>query len=180
MAARMVGRPVKVAVTRQQMFAVGGYRTPTIQRLRLGADRRGHLLAISHEVVEQSSTLVEFAEQTAVATRMLYATADGRRTRHRLARLDLPTPSVLDPRLGAYVNHDLGGYHIAANADVPQVEAVCIDEDDPYVNPVGVKGLGEIGIVGTAAAIGNAVHHATGIRVRRAPIHLDEVIGPRG
>jgi xanthine dehydrogenase YagR molybdenum-binding subunit len=452
MAARMVGRPVKVAVTRQQMFAVGGYRTPTIQRLRLGADRRGHLLAISHEVVEQSSTLVEFAEQTAVATRMLYATADGRRTRHRLARLDLPTPnwmrapgeapgmyalesamdelaiacrldpielrirnepeldpetgqrfssrnllaclsqgaarfgwarrdpapgarrhgrwlvgtgvaastyparrrpsgalaraepdgrytvrlaavdigtgartalaqiaadalgvsfelvhlelgdtafpaappaggsmgttswgsavvkaceglrerleadhggavpagglevtvdtaadlqaekplarhafgaqfaevrvdadsgeirvprllgvfavgrvvnpktarsqliggmtmgismalheeSVLDARLGAYVNHDLAGYHIAANADVPQVEAVCIDEDDPYVNPVGVKGLGEIGIVGTAAAIGNAVHHATGIRIRRVPIHLDELIGPRG
>jgi xanthine dehydrogenase YagR molybdenum-binding subunit len=92
MAARMVERPVKVAVTRQQMFAVVGYRTPTIQRLRLGASADGRLTAISHEVVEQSSTVREFAEQTAVCTRVMYA-APNRRTGHRLARLDVPTPS---------------------------------------------------------------------------------------
>ena len=91
MAARLVNRPVKVAVTRQQMFAVTGYRTPTIQRVRLGADRRGRLMAIAHDVVEQSSTVREFAEQTAVATRMMYA-APNRRTTHRLVRMDLPTP----------------------------------------------------------------------------------------
>lgn len=84
--------------------------------------------------------------------------------------------SVLDARFGAYVNHDLVGYHVAANADVAKVEAVCIDEHDPDVNPVGAKGLGEIGIVGTAAAIGNAVHHATGVRVRALPIHLDALV----
>ena len=84
--------------------------------------------------------------------------------------------SVLDARFGAYVNHDLAGYHVAANADVREIEAICIDEDDPDVNPVGAKGLGEIGIVGTAAAIGNAVHHATGLRVRTLPIHLDEFV----
>jgi xanthine dehydrogenase YagR molybdenum-binding subunit len=92
LAAQAVGRPVKLAATRQQMFALTGYRTPTIQRLRLGADADGRLTAISHEVFEQSSTLREFAEQTAVATRKMYA-APNRRTRHRLARLDVPTPT---------------------------------------------------------------------------------------
>ncbi|HZQ80910.1 MAG TPA: xanthine dehydrogenase family protein molybdopterin-binding subunit [Gaiellaceae bacterium] len=92
MAAKVVDRPAKVAVTRQQMFAVTGYRTPTIQRVRLGARRDGGLVAIAHDVVEQTSTLKEFAEQTAVATRMMYA-APNRRTTHKLAALDVPTPS---------------------------------------------------------------------------------------
>jgi xanthine dehydrogenase YagR molybdenum-binding subunit len=92
LAARHVQRPVKLAVTRQQMFAITGYRTPTIQRLRLGADTEGRLTAIWHEVFEQSSTLREFAEQTAIATRNMYA-APNRRTTHRLARLDVPTPT---------------------------------------------------------------------------------------
>jgi xanthine dehydrogenase YagR molybdenum-binding subunit len=74
------------------MFAVTGYRTPTIQRIRLAADADGTLSAISHEVVEQTSTLKEFAEQTAVVTRVMYA-APNRHTSHRLARLDVPTPS---------------------------------------------------------------------------------------
>src|SRR5438874_507740 len=92
MAAQVVGRPVKFALTRQHMFAVAGYRTPTIQRIRLGADNEGRLTAIAHEVVEQSSTLEEFAEQTALPTRMMYA-APNRLTTHRLARLDVPTPA---------------------------------------------------------------------------------------
>jgi xanthine dehydrogenase YagR molybdenum-binding subunit len=92
LAARHVQRPVKLAVTRQQMFAITGYRTPTIQRLRLGADSEGRLTAIWHEVFEQSSTLREFAEQTAVPTRTMYA-APNCRTSHRLARLDVPTPT---------------------------------------------------------------------------------------
>ena len=92
LAARVVERPVKLAVTRQQMFAITGYRTPTIQRLRLGAAADGTLSAIAHDVWEQTSTLREFAEQTAVATRHLYA-APNRRTSHRLVALDVPTPS---------------------------------------------------------------------------------------
>jgi xanthine dehydrogenase YagR molybdenum-binding subunit len=439
MAARLVNRPVKVAVTRQQMFAVTGYRTPTIQRVRLGADRDGRLLAVAHDVVEQSSTVREYAEQTAVATRMMYA-APNRSTTHRLVRLDLPTPfwmrapgkcpgmyalesamdelaaelgldpielrirnepeldpetgrrfssrnlvaclrrgaerfgwdrrdptpavrrdgrwlvgtgvaasshpanwrasqasaraepdgtylvrlaaadigtgartaltqiaadalqvppgsvrvelgdtalpaaplaggsmgtsswgpavakacrqlragagvqgevrvdtgddveageplaryafgaqfaevradpetgevrvsrllgvfaagriinaktarsqliggmtmglgmalleeSVLDPRFGDYVNHDLAGYHLPVSADVEEIDATWIEEDDPRVNPIGAKGVGEIGIVGTAAAIANAVHHATGIRIRDLPIRPDKLIG---
>jgi xanthine dehydrogenase YagR molybdenum-binding subunit len=92
MAARAVDRPVRLAVTRQQMFAFVGYRTPTIQHVRLGAGADGRLTAIGHEVVEQTSTVTEFAEQTALATRMMYR-AGSRRTRHRLAALDVPTPS---------------------------------------------------------------------------------------
>ncbi len=447
MAAQLIkGRPVKMALTRQQMFAVVGYRTPTIQHVRLGAEQDGRLIAISHEVVEQTGTIHDFAEPTASATRMMYA-APHRRTAHRLARLDVPIPtfmrapgecpgmfalesaidelaqacgidpiefrikndtavdpksglpfssrnlvaclrqgaeafgwqqhsrqpgtqregrwligtgvasstfpavffpstasiraeranhyrvlidatdigtgawtilaqiaadalevpleqihleigdtnlpmaglaggsagtaswgsaimdaaqkfraklhgelggelpegglevggglerspyagqyamhsfgaqfaevrvhmdtgeirvprmlgvfaagriinaktarsqflggmtmglsmalheqSVMDPRFGDYVNHDFAEYHIATNADVGDVVIQWIDEVDPYVNPVGAKGIGEIGIVGTAAAIANAVYHATGIRVRDLPLSPDKLL----
>src|SRR6266849_8965005 len=446
MAAQMTRRPVKLALTRQQLFALAGYRTPTIQRMRLGAERDGQLTAIAHEVVEQTVTIHEFAEPTAVGTRVLYA-APNRRTTHRLAALDLPAnswmrapgecpgmfalesamdemalacgldpielrirnepavdpetgrpfssrglvaclregaqrfgwaqrdpqprarrdgpwlvgtgvaastypalqfpatalvqvdqagnyqvridatdigsgswtfltqiaadalevppervqleigdsalprafvaggstgtaswgwaifnaasalrtrlheeyggsvpaggleasgafdtnpeaqqfsmhafgaqfaevrvnvdtgevrvprllgvfaagriinpktarsqllggmtmglsmalheASVLDPRFGDYVNHDFAEYHIATNADVGTIDVTWIDEEDLHVNPMGAKGVGEIGIVGTAAAIANAVYHATGIRVRDLPITLDKLL----
>ncbi|MEV0628941.1 xanthine dehydrogenase family protein molybdopterin-binding subunit [Nonomuraea wenchangensis] len=92
LAARVTDRPVKVALTRQQMYDVTGYRTPTIQRLRLGADGEGRLTALEHVAYEQSSTLKEFAEQTAVPARVMYATP-ALRTAHRLVRLDVATPS---------------------------------------------------------------------------------------
>ncbi|MGY5883606.1 xanthine dehydrogenase family protein molybdopterin-binding subunit [Modestobacter lacusdianchii] len=93
LAARAVpGRPVKLALTRQQMFFLAGYRTPTIQRMQLAADRRGQLSAIAIDVVEQTSRVKEFAEQTGVPTRMMYASPN-RRTTHRLAALDVPIPS---------------------------------------------------------------------------------------
>ncbi|MDT5339393.1 MAG: xanthine dehydrogenase YagR molybdenum-binding subunit, partial [Mycobacterium sp.] len=90
-AQRVPGRPVKLALTRQQMFAVVGYRTPTIQHIRLGAGRDGAITALSHEVVEQTATVKEYAEQTATPTRMMYAGAN-RKTSHRLAKLDVPVP----------------------------------------------------------------------------------------
>jgi xanthine dehydrogenase YagR molybdenum-binding subunit len=447
MAARIVDRPVKLALTRQQMFSLTGYRTPTIQRLRLGAAADGTLAAIAHDVIEQTSTVTEFAEQTATPTRVMYAGAN-RRTSHRLVKLDLPTPSwmrapgecpgmyalecaidelaiacgidpielrirnepevdpesgrpfssrnlvaclrdgaerfgwtgrdpepgrrrdgrwligtgvaastypayrspsqataraepdgsftvrvaaadigtgartvltqiaadalgtatdsvrveigdsdlprgpvaggsmgtaswgtavvracdalaellaeragavpaegveakadtteevgaqsdlarhafgaqfaevrvdagsgevrvprllgvfaagrivnprtarsqliggmtmgmsmalheesVLDRELGDYLNHDLAGYHVAACADVLDVDAAWVQEHDEHLNPMGSKGIGELGIVGTAAAVANAVHHATGVRVRRLPIQPDRLVG---
>ena len=91
MAARMLDRPVRVTLSRQQLFSVVGYRTPTIQRVRLGADARGRLAALDHQVFEQTSTVYEFAEQTAVISRVMYA-APNLRTRHRLVALDVPTP----------------------------------------------------------------------------------------
>jgi xanthine dehydrogenase YagR molybdenum-binding subunit len=78
--------------------------------------------------------------------------------------------SFFDRSLGQVANHDFAEYHIATNADAPSVEATWVDEDDPHVNPMGTKGIGEIGIVGTAAAIANAAFHATGVRVRELPI----------
>ena len=93
MAARALpGRPVKLALTRQQMFFLAGYRTPTIQRMRLAADAGGRLSAIAIDVVEQTSKVKEFAEQTGVPTRMMYA-APNRSTTHRLAALDVPVAS---------------------------------------------------------------------------------------
>jgi xanthine dehydrogenase YagR molybdenum-binding subunit len=82
----------------------------------------------------------------------------------------------LDPRFGHFVNHDLAEYHIATNADTQNVEAYWIHEDDPHVNPMGAKGIGEIGMTGTAAAIANAVYHATGIRIRDLPITPDKLL----
>jgi xanthine dehydrogenase YagR molybdenum-binding subunit len=93
LAAEMVeGSPVKFALTRQQMFSGVGYRTPTIQRIRLGAGQDGHLTATSHDVIEQTAKIKEFAENAAVPTRTMYATRS-RRTTHRLAALDVPPPS---------------------------------------------------------------------------------------
>ncbi|MEU8263106.1 xanthine dehydrogenase family protein molybdopterin-binding subunit [Micromonospora sp. NPDC048999] len=91
LAARQVGRPVRLALTRQQLFGPIGYRTPTIQRVRLGADIDGRISAVCHDAISQTSTIHEFAEQTAVYTRSMYA-GRHRRTTHRLVRLDVPTP----------------------------------------------------------------------------------------
>lgn len=74
------------------MFFLAGYRTPTIQKMQLAADRDGHLAAIAIDVIEQTSRIKEFAEQTGMPTRMMYA-APNRRTTHRLAALDAPVPS---------------------------------------------------------------------------------------
>lgn len=81
-----------------------------------------------------------------------------------------------DPRFGHVINCDLAQYHIATHADVGQVEAEWIDEHDPYVNPMGAKGIGEIGIVGTAAAVANGAYHATGVRVRDLPLTPDRFL----
>jgi xanthine dehydrogenase YagR molybdenum-binding subunit len=84
--------------------------------------------------------------------------------------------SLMDAQFGDYLNHDLAGYHIPAHADVQRIDVSWLDEHDDQLNPLGVKGIGEIGIVGTAAAIANAVYHATGHRQRHLPIRPDRVL----
>jgi xanthine dehydrogenase YagR molybdenum-binding subunit len=85
--------------------------------------------------------------------------------------------SVLDVEFGDYASHDLAGYHVPTCADIEEIEAVWLDEHDPHVNPMGAKGIGEIGIVGAAAAVANAVHHAPGVRIRALPIRPDKLVG---
>ncbi|MGA4845000.1 xanthine dehydrogenase family protein molybdopterin-binding subunit [Streptomyces sp. G5(2025)] len=84
--------------------------------------------------------------------------------------------STMDKAFGDFAESDLASYHVPAHADVPAIEAHWIQEDDPHLNPMGSKGIGEIGIVGTAAAIGNAVHQATGVRLRELPLTPDRVL----
>jgi xanthine dehydrogenase YagR molybdenum-binding subunit len=81
-----------------------------------------------------------------------------------------------DPRSGRTLNADLAEYHIPVNADMPSLEALIIEEHDPHVNALGIKGVGEIGVTGSAGAVANAVWHATGIRVRRFPIRIDDLV----
>jgi xanthine dehydrogenase YagR molybdenum-binding subunit len=83
--------------------------------------------------------------------------------------------AALDQATGTLVGADLAGYHIAAHADVPHIEAHWVDDPDPE-DPVGIKGIGEIGNVGAAAAIANAVWHATGVRHRHLPIRPDRIL----
>ncbi|MHC5545037.1 xanthine dehydrogenase family protein molybdopterin-binding subunit, partial [Singulisphaera rosea] len=84
--------------------------------------------------------------------------------------------SVLDHRFGRFITHNLADYHVPVNADVVDIEVIFVDERDELVNPLGAKGLGEIGVVGVAAAIANAVFHATGKRIRELPITLDKLL----
>ncbi|MDP4022037.1 xanthine dehydrogenase family protein molybdopterin-binding subunit [Methylobacterium sp. NEAU 140] len=83
--------------------------------------------------------------------------------------------SMLDHRLGRYMNRNFGEYHVPAHADIHDLDVIFVEEEDK-ANPLGVKGVGEIGIVGTAAAIANAVFHATGKRVRELPITVDKLL----
>jgi xanthine dehydrogenase YagR molybdenum-binding subunit len=123
-------------------------------------------------------------------TRLVGAFAAGRIINPRLVRSQyyggmiwgvgfaLQEHAIMDPRSGRPMNPDLAEYHVPVNADVPSLDAILVEEHDPHVNPLGIKGVGEIGVTGTAGAIANAVWHATGVRVRRFPITLDQLIEP--
>ncbi|MEH2213176.1 xanthine dehydrogenase family protein molybdopterin-binding subunit [Nostoc sp.] len=84
--------------------------------------------------------------------------------------------SIVDPHLGRIVNSNLAEYLIPVNADIPSIDAFFVEEEALHLNPIGTKGIGEIGTVGAAAAIANAVYHATGKRIRDLPITLDKLL----
>lgn len=83
---------------------------------------------------------------------------------------------VVDRRDGSLVNRDLAQYHVPVNADVGTIDAITLEEREDKANPLGIKGLGEVGFVGAGAAVVNAVYNATGIRVRELPITLDKLL----
>ena len=121
-------------------------------------------------------------------TRLVGAFAAGRIINPRLVRSQylggmiwgvsfaLHEHAIMDPRSGRPMNPNLGEYHVPVNADVPSLEALLIEEHDAHVNALGIKGVGEIGVTGTAGAIANAVWHATGVRVRQFPISLENLV----
>jgi xanthine dehydrogenase YagR molybdenum-binding subunit len=125
---------------------------------------------------------------TVKVTRVVNAVAGGRVINPKTAKsqvlggvvwgigMALQEDSFMDHNLGKFINHDLAEYHVPINADIHNIDVIFVDEKDDIVNPIGVKGLGEIGIVGTAAAIANAIFHATGKRVRDLPITLDKLL----
>ena len=84
--------------------------------------------------------------------------------------------TMVDPNIGRVTNPNVAEYLMPVHADIPDIRTIFIEEEDTLVNPVGVKGLGELPIVGVAAAVANAVYHATGMRVRDLPIRLDKIL----
>ncbi|HWG79805.1 MAG TPA: xanthine dehydrogenase family protein molybdopterin-binding subunit [Stellaceae bacterium] len=133
---------------------------------------------------------VKIDEQLGVirVTRVVSAVAAGRILNPKLAEsqvlgavvggigMALHEETATDHRFGRFMTHNLADYHVPVNADVPAIEVIFVEEKDDEINPLGVKGVGEIGIVGVAAAIANAVYHATGKRVRDLPITLDKLM----
>jgi xanthine dehydrogenase YagR molybdenum-binding subunit len=134
---------------------------------------------------------VKVDEQLGVirVTRVISAVAAGRILNTKTAQsqimgavvggigMALHEETVYDHRFGRIMNANIAEYHVPVNADVYDIKVIFVDEPDEIINPLGIKGLGEIGIVGVAAAIANAVYHATGKRVRDLPITLDKVQG---
>ena len=84
--------------------------------------------------------------------------------------------TATDHRFGRFMTHNLADYHVPVNADIHAIDVIFVEEKDDEINPLGIKGVGEIGIVGTAAAIANAIYHATGKRVRDLPITIDKLL----
>jgi xanthine dehydrogenase YagR molybdenum-binding subunit len=126
---------------------------------------------------------------TVRVTRVVNALAAGRIINPKTARsqllggvvwgigMALHEETYADHNLGRFMNHNYAEYHVPVNADVQAIEILFIDEAEDILNPLGAKGLGEIGVVGTAAAVANAVFHATGKRVRDLPITLEKLLG---
>ncbi|GAA4008395.1 xanthine dehydrogenase family protein molybdopterin-binding subunit [Hymenobacter fastidiosus] len=121
-------------------------------------------------------------------TRVVNAVAAGRIINPKTARsqvlgsvvwgisMALMEETVMDHKFGRYVNHNYAEYHIPVCADIHDIDVLFVEEEDDIVNPLGVKGIGEVGMLGVAAAITNAVYHATGKRVRELPLTIDKLL----
>ncbi|MFB9241867.1 xanthine dehydrogenase family protein molybdopterin-binding subunit [Massilia antarctica] len=133
---------------------------------------------------------VDEAFGTVRVTRVVSAIAAGRIINAKAARSQiiggvvwgigqaLHEASQSDDRIGRFMNHNLGEYHVSVNADIHEIDVVFVQEDDRIVSRLGAKGVGEIGQVGVAAAVCNAIYHATGRRVRSTPMTPDKVMAP--
>jgi xanthine dehydrogenase YagR molybdenum-binding subunit len=160
-----------------------------------GASAADHAAQLTYAMHAHGAVFVEVKVDPGLgqirATRIVGAFAAGRIINPRMVRSQLcggmiwgvsfalHEQAVIDPRSGRPMNANLAEYHIPVSADVPSLEAILVEEHDPHVNALGIKGVGEIGITGTAGAVANAVWHATGVRMRKFPITLDCLIEPQ-
>ncbi|MEJ8572209.1 xanthine dehydrogenase family protein molybdopterin-binding subunit [Microbaculum marinum] len=178
--------------------AIAGNRSTPLTEILGGSsiEARGHVEpGETEDTVRQATYGAYFAEVAVSAVtgearvrRMLGAFAAGRILNRKTARsqciggmvwgigMALTEDLVHDRRHGQIVNHDLAEYHVAVNADVPQLDVLLLEERDDWANPLQAKGLGELGICGAAAAVTNAIYNATGVRVRDYPATLDKVL----
>ncbi|SDD37445.1 xanthine dehydrogenase family protein molybdopterin-binding subunit [Actinokineospora iranica] len=182
--AAVVKAATRLRETLAEPIPAGGITVVGDTAADLGAPAERHRLAFGAQFAEAA---VDVATGEVRVRRLLGVFAVGRVVNPTAARGQLVggmtmglsqalhEEALWDRTLGTQVNADLAGYHIATNADVPVIEADWVDDPDPEM-PGGIKGLGEIGIVGTAAAIANAVWHATGVRHRHLPIRPDRVL----
>jgi xanthine dehydrogenase YagR molybdenum-binding subunit len=176
---------------------VGNRKLPLAEVLGEGSiEGEGHVEPGDAEDKVRQATYGSYFAEVAVNSvtgetrvrRMLGVFAAGRILNEKTARsqclggmtfgigMALTEELIHDPRDGHIVNRDFAEYHLPVNADVPQLEVVLLDERDAWANPLQAKGIGELGICGAAAAIVNAIHDATGVRVRDLPATLDKVI----
>jgi xanthine dehydrogenase YagR molybdenum-binding subunit len=183
-------------------FADGRVRAGSRDVAVADAARNGELVAEDHmeygdldKRYQQSTFGAHFVEVRVDAAtgetrvkRMLAVCAAGRILNPKTARSQvigamtmgvgaaLSEHLVVDRYAGFFVNHDLAGYEVPVHADIPHLDVVFLDETDPMSSPMKAKGVAELGICGVAAAIANAIHHATGVRVRDYPVTLDKLI----
>jgi xanthine dehydrogenase YagR molybdenum-binding subunit len=197
MVAQALGAGPDDAVFADGQVLIDGKRTP-LGEAALSAD------LVAEDTMEYGDLAKQYAQQTFGAhfvevavdavtgeirlRRMLAVCAAGRILNPKTARSQvigamtmgagaaLMEEMVIDKRRGFFVNHDLAAYEVPVHADIPHQEVIFLDEVDPTMSPLKAKGVGELGIVGVAAAIANAVYDATGIRVRDYPIRLDKLL----
>jgi xanthine dehydrogenase YagR molybdenum-binding subunit len=183
-------RTPQVAMTLQSIIGASG-RTSIEEKYLLVANalrQRKYVCATHSAVFVEVKVDEDFG--TVRVTRVVSAIAAGRIINDKTARSQISGGIVwgigqalheqthTDHRLGRFMNHNLSEYHVTVNADVHDIEVIFVPEDDRIVSRLGAKGVGEIGIVGVAAAISNAIFHATGRRIRSTPITPDKVMRP--
>ena len=178
-------RDASRAVSVADAMRHGGVDRIEQEKLTTFADDGSH----AHNTHSAVFAEVKVDEQLGVTrvTRVVSAVAAGRILNTKTARsqiiggvvwgigMALHEETLVDHNFGRIMNANIAEYHVPVNADVHDIQVIFVDEPDDIVNPLGVKGLGEIGIVGVAAAIANAIYHATGKRVRDLPITLDKL-----